>query len=74
MYRDKPYTDWCTAYAKCKNKDSKLDLYERTFKGEFGPQVKFSLFGMWDYSDPELVDELIDSETISNMKFYARLE
>lgn len=72
---NKSYTRWCAAYSACKNKQDKLHLYERTFKGDFGEDVKFSLFGYWDFDRlPHLVDDLIDSKTISNMKFYAKLE
>ncbi len=66
---EKPYTAWMEAYTSAKTKAKKLELYHRTFNGEFGVQVKHSLFGIGDEDR-----FMMDRDTLRNMKFYARLE
>ncbi len=66
---EKPYTAWVNAYTSARTKAKKLDLYNRTFDGEFGDQVKWSLFGLG-----EVDTFMMDKDTLRNMKFYARME
>jgi len=66
---DKPYGAWCEAFSKCKTEKERLALCERTEKGEFGEEVKWSLFGIGTLSTFEL-----SRETVKSMRFYAKLE
>ena len=66
---EKPYSVWLKAFTSAKTRSEMLDLYNRTYAGEFGEQVKFSLFGIGDVET-----FMMDKDTLRNMKFYARME
>jgi hypothetical protein len=66
---ENPYSFWWSEFLACKTEAEKLVLYRLAFDGEFGSQVKHSLFGIGPF-----MPELIDAGTLHNMKFYAAME
>jgi len=52
--------------------DARKKVLEATFKGEYGPQVKHSVFGIGGLDEDEVYSD--EMKLLQNMKFYAELE
>ena len=64
------YERWSKDWTVAKTKASKEAVLRRASDGDYGEEVRFSLFGLGEY-DPSHPP---DAQTIRNMSFYVRFD